>query len=390
MYHSHEELDAELWAEAGWEAPQWFDSNADLVDRYDEQIPERDGWEATYWSPIEAAEALHVRDHVGLHDMTPFNKMEVVGPEAGAFVQRLCTNDMDLDVGQVRYTLMCNEGGGVRADITVTRTDDDRYLLLTTGREVGNNHVAWVREQSPEGVVVNDVTSSLAAMVCTGPDARKVLSKVMDTDLSDEAFPFFTSQQTYVKNVPVTALRVSYAGELGWELYTPSEYGEQLWEHVMDAGEEYDIRPYGNGALDILRIEKGFRLWGVDLHTEHNPYEAGLGFAVDLDTDFIGKDAVAAAANGDNIRHEVACLTLDDPDAAILAHRPVLDGTGSGADPRDDEVLGYVHSAQYGYSVGACVAYAYLPPEQAEPGTEVEILYEGERYAATVREEPLL
>jgi aminomethyltransferase len=255
---------------------------------------------------------------------------------------------------------------------------------------VGNNHVAWVREQSPEGVVVNDVTSSLAAMVCTGPDARKVLSKVMDTDLSDEAFPFFTSQQTYVKNVPVTALRVSYAGELGWELYTPSEYGEQLWEHVMDAGEEYDIRPYGNGALDILRIEKGFRLWGVDLHTEHNPYEAGLGFAVDLDTDFIGKDAVAAAANGDNIRHEVACLTLDDPDAAILAHRPVLDGTGSGADPRDDEVLGYVHSAQYGYSVGACVAYAYLPPEQAEPGTEVEILYEGERYAATVREEPLL
>jgi aminomethyltransferase len=390
MYHSHKELDAELWAEAGWEAPQWFDSNADLVDRYDDQIPGRDGWEATYWSPIEAAEALHVRDHVGLHDMTPFNKMEVVGPGSGEFVQRLCTNDMDLDVGQVRYTLMCNEAGGVRADITVTRTDDDRYLLLTTGREVGNNHVAWVREQSPEGVVVNDVTSSLAAMVCTGPDARKVLSKVMDTDLSDEAFPFFTSQQTYVKNVPVTALRVSYAGELGWELYTPSEYGEQLWEHVMDAGEEYDIRPYGNGALDILRIEKGFRLWGVDLHTEHNPYEAGLGFAVDLDTDFIGKDAVAAAANGDNIRHEVACLTLDDPDAAILAHRPVLDGTGSGADPRDDEVLGYVHSAQYGYSVGACIAYAYLPPEQAEPGTEVEILYEGERYAATVREEPLL
>jgi aminomethyltransferase len=390
MYHSHKELDAELWAEAGWEAPQWFESNADLAERYADDIPDRDGWEATYWSPIEGAEALHVRDHVGLHDMTPFNKMEVVGSEAGEFVQRLCTNDMDLDVGQVRYTLMCNEGGGVRADITVTRTDEDRYLLLTTGREVGNNHVAWVRERSPEGVFVNDVTSSLAAMVCTGPDARKVLEKVIDTDLSDEAFPFFTSQQTYVKNVPVTALRVSYAGELGWELYTPSEYGERLWEHIMEAGEEYDIRPYGNGALDILRIEKGFRLWGVDLHTEHNPYEAGLGWAVDLDTDFIGKEAVAVAANGDNISHEVACLTLDDPDAAILAHRPVLDGTGSGADPRDDEVLGYVHSAQYGYSVGSCIAYAYLPPASAEPGTEVEILYEGERYAATVREEPLL
>jgi aminomethyltransferase len=389
MYHTHKEYDAELWAEAGWEAPQWFESNADLVDRYEEQIPDREGWEAEYWSPIEGAEALHVRNHVGLHDMTPFNKMEVVGSEAGAFIQRLCTNDMDLDVGDVKYTLMCNEGGGVRADITVTRTGEDRYLLLTTGREVGNNHVAWVREQSPENVVVNDVTSSLAAMVCTGPDARKVLSKVTDVDLSDDAFPFFTSQQFFVKNVPVTALRVSYAGELGWEFYTPSEYGEQLWGHILEAGEEFDIRPYGNGALNALRIEKGFRLWGKDLHTEHTPYEAGLGWAVDMDTDFIGKDALvasesespAAATDGGERRHEVACLTLDDESAAILDNRPVLDG---------DETLGYLHSAEYGYSYGACVAYAYLPLEYAEPGTQVEILYEGDRYAATVREEPLV
>jgi aminomethyltransferase len=381
MHHSHKELDAELWAEAGWEEPQWFESNADLLAEYGDQIPDREGWEGKYWSPIEGTEALHVRNKVGLHDMTSFNKMEVIGSDAGDFVQRLCTNDMDLDVGDVRYTLMCNENGGVRADITVTRVDDDRYLLLTTGREVGNNHVAWVREQSPEDVVVNDVTSSLAAMVCTGPNARKVLSKVTDVDLSDEAFPFFTSQQFFIKNVPVTALRVSYAGELGWELYTPSEYGEQLWEHLMEAGEEYDIRPYGNGALNALRIEKGFRLWGEDLHTEHNPYEAGLGWAVDLETDFIGKEAVVAAAEQENIDHKVACLTLDDEEATIIPHRPVLDG---------DEPIGYVHSAEYGYTVGACVVYTYLPPEYAEPGTELEIQYEGERYDATVREEPLL
>ncbi|SFS98453.1 GcvT family protein [Halostagnicola kamekurae] len=381
MYHSHKELDAELWAEAGWEEPQWFESNADLLAEYGDQIPDREGWEGKYWSPIEGAEALHVRNKVGLHDMTSFNKMEVVGSDAGDFVQRLCTNDMSLDIGDVRYTLMCNEEGGIRADITVTRVDDDRYLVLTTGREVGNNHVAWVREQSPEDVVVNDVTSSLAAMVCTGPNARKVLSEVTDVDLSDEAFPFFTSQQFFVKNVPVTALRVSYAGELGWELYTPSEYGEQLWEHLMEAGEEYDIRPYGNGALNALRIEKGFRLWGEDLHTEHNPYEAGLGWATDLETDFIGKEAVVAAAEGDNITHKVACLTLDDEAATILPHRPIFDG---------DESIGYAHSAEYGYTVGACVVYTYLPPEYAEPGTELEILYEGERYDATVREEPLL
>jgi aminomethyltransferase len=230
-------------------------------------------------------------------------------------------------------------------------------------------------------VIVNDVTSNLAAMVCTGPNAREVLSKVTDADLSDEAFPYFTSQELFVKNVPVTALRVSYAGELGWELYTPAEYGETLWEHVMAAGEEFDIRPYGNGALNALRIEKGFRLWGEDLHTEHNPYEAGLGFAVDLDTEFIGKEAVEAAAAGDNIRHEVAALTLDDESRTILPHRPVLHG---------EETIGYVHSAEYGYTVGACIAYTYLPPEYAEPGTDLEVLYEGERYAATVREEPLV
>ncbi len=381
MHHSHLEAGGEMWAEAGWEAPQWFETNADLLARYGDRIPERDDWTGTYWSPIEGAEALHVRNAVGLHDMTPFNKIEVVGEEAGAFVRRLCTNDMDLDVDDVTYTLMCNEAGGVRADITVTRTDEDRYLLLTTGREVGNNHVAWVRDQSPAGVVVNDVTSNLAAMVCTGPDARKTLSKVVDTDLSDDAFPFFTSQETFVENVPVRALRVSYAGELGWELYTPSEYGERLWEHVMDAGEEYDIRPYGNGALDALRIEKGFRLWGVDLHTEHTPFEAGLGWAVDMETDFVGKEALTAQADGGELGHQVACLTLDDETETILPNRPVLKG---------DETLGYVHSAEYGYGVGACVAYTYLPPEHAEPGTDVEVLYEGERYDATVREEPLL
>jgi aminomethyltransferase len=381
MYHTHREYDAELWAEAGWEAPHWFDSNADLLAEYGDRIPDREGWEAKYWSPIEGAEALNVRENVGLHDMTPFNKMEIVGRDAGEFIQYLCTNDMDIDVGDVKYTLMCNEGGGVRADITVTRTDEDRYLLLTTGREVGNNHVAWVREQSPADVVVNDVTSNLAAMVCTGPNARTVLSKVTDVDLSDDAFPFFTSQQFFVKNIPVTALRVSYAGELGWELYTPSEYGERLWEHIMEAGEEYGIRPYGNGALDSLRIEKGFRLWGKDLHTEHNPYEAGLGWAVDLETDFIGKEAVAAAADGDNIDHKITCLTLDDEDAVVLDNKPVLDG---------DETIGYLHSAEYGYTEGACVAYTYLPPEYAEPGTSVEILYEGDRYDATVREEPLV
>ncbi|MFD1641205.1 GcvT family protein [Halohasta litorea] len=381
MYHTHKEYDAELWAEAGWEEPQWFESNADLVAEYGDRIVDREGWEGRYWSPIEGAEALNVRENVGLHDMTSFNKMEVIGDEASEFVQYLCTNDMDIDVGDVKYTLMCNEGGGVRADITVTRTDEDRYLLLTTGREVGNNHVAWVREQSPAEVVVNDVTSSYAAMVCTGPNARAVLSKLTDVDLSDEAFPFFTSQEFFVDNIPVRALRVSYAGELGWELYTPSEYGERLWEHLLDAGEEYRIRPYGNGALDSLRIEKGFRLWGEDLHTEHNPYEAGLGWAVDLETEFIGKDAVAAAAAGDNIDHKVACLTLDDPEAVVLPDKPVLDG---------EETIGYLHSAEYGYTVGACVAYTYLPPEYAEPGTEVEILYEGNRYAVTVREEPLV
>ncbi|SIS13380.1 GcvT family protein [Natronorubrum thiooxidans] len=380
IYHTLKELDAELWAEAGWEEAHWFDSNADLLAKYGEQIPDRDGWEAKYWSPIEGAEAMHVRNAVGLHDMTSFNKMEISGQGADEFIQYLCTNDMDIDVGQVRYTLMCNENGGVRADITVTRVDDDRYLVLTTGRDVGQNHLAWISQHAPDDVVVRDVTSNLSSFVLTGPKARKVLEKVTRADLSNDAFPYFSAQEIFIENVPVTALRVSYAGELGWELYTPSEYGERLWEHLWEAGQEYDLRPYGNGALDSLRLEKGFRLWGEDLHTEHNPYEAGLSFAVDLETDFIGKEAVVAAADGDRISHNVACLTLDDEEAVVFKDRPVLDG---------DETLGYVHSAEYGYAVGSCVAYAYLPPEYAEPGTKLEILHEGERYTATARDEPL-
>jgi glycine cleavage system aminomethyltransferase T len=183
----------------------------------------------------------------------------------------------------------------------------------------------------------------------------------------------------YVGDVPVIALRVSYVGELGWELWAPSEYGRKLWDTLWEAGQDLDVRPIGDGALESMRLEKGFRLWGTDIDTDVNPLEAGLPFAVDLGTEFIGKEALAAAKE-DGLDSQVACLTLDDSTDAMLGGRPVL---------KDGEAVGYVQAGDFGYSVQESIAYTYLPSEYADAGTSVQILCEGETYDATVRDEPL-
>ena len=377
FYSAQDDLDAEFFESGGWESPQWYESNAGLLDEY--SVAPRSGWEAEHWSRIEGAEHLAVRDGVGLFDQTSFIKIGIEGAGARSFVQRLFANDMDIDVGQLRYTTMLDTDGGVRADLTVTRLDKDQFLVLTGGGAGGRQDLDWIRDHAPVDVSVTDRTSEMCAVGLWGPDARNLLESATDADVSNDAFPYFRARNLYVGSVPVTALRVSYVGELGWEIYAPMEYGAELWETLCDTGQSYDVVPAGGGAMNSMRLEKGYRLWGEDLHTEHTPYEAGLGFTVDLDTSFIGKDALLDAREA-GPRHKIACLTLEDPSAVILEDRPVLDG---------DEVLGYVHSAGYGYSIGACIAYTHLPPEYAEPDTSVEIQYEGDRYAATVREEPL-
>ncbi|QAU13996.1 FAD-dependent oxidoreductase [Halorubrum sp. BOL3-1] len=379
FYAQQQALGAEFYQSGGWETPQWYESNADLVERYADRIPDQDGWQGINRSAIEGAEHLHTREKVSMFDMTTFSSIVVEGDGAGEFLQRMCSNDVDIEDGQVRYSLLLNEGGNILADVTVVRLDHEEYMVTTGGGNSPGIHGGWLEDHAPETVSVTIEESARSTIGLWGPNARLLLQRCTDADVTDEGFGYFRAKQIYVGEVPVVALRVSYVGELGWELWAPSEYGRRLWETLYEAGQDLDVRPMGGGALESMRLEKGFRLWGTDIDTDSNPYEAGLPFAVDTDTDFVGKEALQAARE-DGIDSRIVPLTLDDSTDVMLSGRPVM---------IDGEAQGYVQAGDYGYSIGESIAYTYLPDEYAEAGTSVEIRCEGETYGATVRGEPL-
>jgi glycine cleavage system aminomethyltransferase T len=379
-FHARQaELGAEFYQSGGWETPQYYESNADLVDRYDEQIPEQDGWQGVNRSPIEGAEHLHTRQKVSMFDMTSFSSIVVEGPDAESFLQRTCSNDVAVEPGRVRYSLLLNEGGGILADVTVVRLDEEEFVVTTGGGNSPGIHGGWLKERAPDTVSVHVEEGARSTIGLWGPNARLLLQRCTDADVTDDAFPYFRARQLYVGEVPVLALRVSYVGELGWELWAPTEYGSRLWDTLWEAGQDLGVRPMGAGALSSMRLEKGYRLWGTDVDTDANPFEAGLPFAVDMGTDFVGKEALAAAREA-GIDSRIVPITLDDSTDVVLSGRPVM---------KDGEAVGYVQAADFGYSIGESIAYTYLPAEYAEYGTDVQVVCEGETYDATVREEPL-
>jgi glycine cleavage system aminomethyltransferase T len=276
---------------------------------------------------------------------------------------------------------MLDEAGGIRCDLTVTRLDAERFLVLTGGA-TGTRDLAWMRRHLPAdgSVHIDDVTSGRCCVGVWGPAARELVQRVSDDDFSDAGSPYFTARHVTIGWVPALALRLSYVGELGWEIYAPTEYGRQLWDTLWAAGQPLGLVAAGGGAFDSLRLEKGYRLWGQDIHSEYNPYEAGLGFAVALEKgEFIGRAALRRIRD-EGPRRRLSCLTLDDPAVVVMGKEPILDG---------GRVLGYVTSANYGYTVGRSIAYGYLPIERAEPGARVEIQFFGQRHGATVAREPL-
>ena len=379
FHRRQEELGAEFVQSGGWESAQWYESNADLIDRYADRIPEQEGWQGINRSPIEGAEHLHTREHVSMFDMTSFSSIAVEGAGAADFLQRVCSNDVDVDPGRVRYSLLLNEGGTIVADVTVVRLGADEFVVTTGGGNSPGIHGAWLEERAPDTVSVTVEEGARTTVGLWGPKSRLLLQRVTDADVSAEGFPYFSAKRLYVGEVPVLALRVSYVGELGWELWAPAEYGDRLWEVLWEAGQDLDVRPMGGGALESMRLEKGFRLWGTDIDTDVGPVAAGLEFAVDMDTDFIGKGALAERRES-GVDSRIVPITLDESTDRLLSGRPVT---------KDGETLGYVQAADYGYSVGASIAYTYVPTEHAEPGTAVRVTCEGETYDATVREEPL-
>jgi glycine cleavage system aminomethyltransferase T/glycine/D-amino acid oxidase-like deaminating enzyme len=377
FHRRQRELGAEFFTGAGWERPQWFATN---VAPGDAPWTRREGWAAMNWSPSVGAEHLATRERVALFDITPFAKFDVTGSEACAFLERICANRIDRPVGTIVYTSMLTPSGRIRCDLTVTRKEEQLFRVVTGGGS-GQHDLAWMRAQIRDGenVAIVERTGSLFALGLWGPRAREVLAAVTDEDVSNEAFPYMTARYLNVGEVgPVWAQRISYAGELGWELYGQFAMGERAWDLLWQAGEPFGIAAAGGGAFDSLRLEKGYRLWGQDINAEHDPLEAGLGFAVRWDKDFQGRAALEAIRDHGSAER-LACMTLDDPDVVVMGKEPILAG---------GRVAGYVTSAAYGYTVGRCVAYGYLTADVAVEGTPVEIEYFGDRHAATVAADP--
>jgi glycine cleavage system aminomethyltransferase T len=354
------DLGAVFGEKSGWERPNWFGPNAGGAAVADEASLEAlrpRGWAGEHWSTAIGAEALATRTTAALFDETSFAKIEVTGPGAVALLGWLCANDVDRETGSVVYTQLLNRRGGIECDLTVTRMATDRFLLIT-GTAFGNHDLAWIRKHAPMdgSVQISDVTSSRACFGLWGPRARDILAATTTDDVTDSAISYLTARQITVGSVPVLAVRVTYVGELGWELYAPSEYGATLWDTLWAAGRPHGLVAGGYRAIDALRLEKGYRAWAADITPEETPFEAGLGFAVRMDTgDFLGREALLdARAAGP--RKRLRCLVLDDPRSVCLGNEPVRVG---------DAIVGRVTSGGFGFAVGRSIAYAYLPPEAA-------------------------
>jgi dimethylglycine oxidase len=365
-----QELGAFFLEANGWERPHWYEANAGLTKG--RTIPQPDDWAARYWSPVIAAEAQVTREAVALFDMTPLKRLEVTGPGSAEFLQRMVTGDIDKNgdksVGSVTYCLLLDHDGGIRSDVTVARLGRETFQIGVNGPL----DLDWLTRHLPENgaVQVRDVTAGTCCVGVWGPRARDLVQPLTELDLTK--LRYFRGAHAHIGNVPVTALRLSYVGELGWELYTTADMGLKLWDTLWAAGQEHGVIAAGRGAFNSLRLEKGYRAFGTDMTYEHTPDEAGLGFAVKK-PDFLGSEALPARTT----KRRLACLRLD---AHVLGKEPVYDG---------DTPVGYVTSAAYGYTVGTGIAYAWLPADLAEPGRTVHIGYLGRRIPATIAEEPL-
>jgi 4-methylaminobutanoate oxidase (formaldehyde-forming) len=374
----HRDHDAAFGEKSGWERVNWYESNA--ADGDDSLRPR--GWAGRHWSPAIGAEHRATRERVALFDESSFAKLEIDGPGSPELIERLCDNRVAGEVGRITYTQMLNERGGIECDFTVARLAPERFSIVT-GTAFGNHDREWIRKHLPEdgSVRVRDVTSAWSCFGIWGPRAREVLEPLTPDDLADAAFPYMSLREVTIGNVPVRALRVTYVGELGWELYCPVEYGLGLWRTLWEAGEPHGIAAAGYRAIDSLRLEKGYRVWGADITPDQTPYEGGVGFCVKLDKPggFIGREALLAAEER-GPRARLCCLTLADPRSVALGNEPVRIG---------DEIAGRVTTAGYGYTVERSIAYAYLPPDRAQAGTAVEVEIFGEWVPGEVAREPL-
>lgn len=371
-YARHVALDAAFGEKSGWERVNWYNSNEDPV--HETMRPR--GWAGEHWSTAIVTEHLATRTAAGLFDESSFAKIEVSGPGAATFLQFMCTNNVDKKPGSITYTQMLNTKGGIECDFTVTRLEAERFLIVT-GTAFGRHDLSWIASHAPldGSVAVRDITASMACFGLWGPKARNILSAVCADDLS---FGYMQARFVTVGDVPCWALRVTYVGETGWELYPTAEFGVRLWDTLITAGAAHGLVPGGYRAIDAMRLEKGYRAWGSDITSETDPYSSGLGFAVRTDKDFLGR---ASLPEANSVAQRLCCVVLDDPRSVALGNEPVSLPNG--------DVIGRVSSGGLGYSLGVSIAYAWLPVAAAVPGTAVSVEVFGVSVPAEVRADPL-
>lgn len=391
MYPDQVAKGAMFFETAGWERPHWYGCNESLLAEYGDRVmPRENEWDSRWWSPIINAEHLAMRDRAGIVDLTAFSLFDVIGPGAKDAVQGIVVAQADVAPGRVIYTPVLDERGGFKADLTVMRLAHDRYRVVTGGAH-GMADLKWFSDRMPaDGTAqIVDVTSAYSTIGLWGPRARDILAKLTDDDISHEGFGFLRCRNIEIDNLGVLASRISYVGELGWELYVPMEQGARLWDLLHEAGAEFGAVPVGIGVYGTTgRIEKGYRAYGAELDGERSIVEAGMQRPKVKLANFVGREAYVKQRD-EALKTVLCTLTVDDHTSAsgvkryMLGGEPILmpDGAlmtdGHGRHP-------YVTSAGSAPSLGKHVLLAYLPPEQATIGNQLAVSYMEELYPVTV------
>ncbi|MGI9400689.1 MAG: GcvT family protein [Rhizobiaceae bacterium] len=345
LYESLKSHRAVFGSKLGWERPNWF--APEKMEAADKPTMGRQNWFEQVGREHE-----HVREHVGIFDQSSFAKYELTGADTAVALDWICANDVTKPIGRLTYTQLLNTRGGIEADLTVGRLAEDRFYIVT-GTGFRTHDAAWIADHLPDGdVQLADVTQEWGTLSLMGPKARTVLSKITDTDVSNEAFPFAHIRELEVAGVTVRAIRVTYVGELGWELHLPINATGAVFDVLMEAGADENIRPVGYRALESLRLEKGYRAWSSDITPNDTPFEAGLGWAVKMrkNTSFLGRDALEKVS-GKPLSKQFVGFTLADNDVVLAGRETIL---------RNDESVGYLTSGGYGYTVGKNIGYGYV------------------------------
>lgn len=372
-YEWHKSHGAQFGEKSGWERVNYYTTNENPA--YEHLRPA--GWAGKNWNTAIVTEALATRERVGLYDESSFSKIEIKGPGAAAYLEYLCANKVNKGRGAVTYTQMLNERGGIESDVTVTQIDDNTFRMIS-GTALHSHDMAWLNDHLPAdgSVELKDITATLTCFGVWGPSVRDMLSGITKQDLSTEAMPFLSMRETVIGNFPVQLVRVTFVGELGYEIYAAAENGRALWELLWETGRQYGIVACGYKAIDSLRTEKGYLYWGADISPDETPYEAGLGFAVSRNKNFLGKEALLSHAG----KKKLVTIILDNPQAVVLSNEPVK---------VNGKVSGRVTSGAYGVSLRSSIAFAYLPVEMAVTGNHTEILVFGNWIPGKIVQGPL-